>query len=251
MSVWSKNRAPFLLWIAIGVLSVLGLSHLVPEYGEICTKAGNAEPKDCAIYGMSSYAAVTAFAFLQEYNAAISAAATVTIAAFTIILARLGREQASQTRILERAYLGVTSLGVTRFASGPSFSCDIGIKNVGHLPARHVTWFIDRRFAHERFLKSLPIKESAFQGDNVISPGTEMRKGGKAIESPAFYAGAKRPSPSWLYVWGEVRYEDGFGKGRFTKFCFRYNMTGARTGTLEDGIPEKNARYHVHGNDAS
>jgi hypothetical protein len=132
------------------------------------------------------------------------------------------------TRILQRGYISVKPMGVESFIKGPFYSCDVSFENVGHLPARNVRWFIDRVFDDDRFKKDLPIVEERFEGNNVISPGTEMRKGGNGIEKASFEAGRLRPGDSWLYVWGEVRYNDGFGTGRFTKFCHRYNMAAAR-----------------------
>jgi hypothetical protein len=161
------------------------------------------------------------------------------------------RVQIKDTRILQRAYLSVNPLGVARFTSGQAFfSCDVGFQNVGNLPAKNVRWFIDRMFADDRWLKEFPIKEDGFEGKNIIAPGIEMRKGTTAIESQSFYAARNRGGVGWLYVWGEIRYDDGFGSDRFTKFCFRYNMAGASPDLTKEGIPKENARYHAYGNDA-
>ena len=104
-------------------------------------------------------------------------------------------------------------------------------------------------FVDDRWLKDFPIKDDGFEGKNIIAAGIEMRKGATAIESQSFYAARNRGS-GWLYVWGEVRYDDGFANDRFTKFCFRYNMAGASTDLAKEGISKENARYHAYGNDA-
>ena len=104
-------------------------------------------------------------------------------------------------------------------------------------------------FVDERWLKEFPINEDSFEGKNIIAAGIEMRKGTTAIESQSFYAARNRGS-GWLYVWGEVRYNDGFDNDRFTKFCFRYNMAGASPDPAKEGISKENARYHAYGNDA-
>jgi hypothetical protein len=104
-------------------------------------------------------------------------------------------------------------------------------------------------FADDRWLKEFPVKEDSFEGKNIIAARIEMRKGATAIESQSFNAARNRGS-GWLYVWGEVRYDDGFDKDRFTKFCFRYNMAGASPDVANEGIPKENARYHAYGNDA-
>ena len=49
------------------------------------------------------------------------------------------------------------------------------------------------------------------------------------------------------YVWGTVRYHDGFREGRFTKYCHRYNFSALCHGQYE--IPVENYRYHHHGNE--
>jgi hypothetical protein len=67
------------------------------------------------------------------------------------------------------------------------------------------------------------------------------------IEKQAFEAGKNRPGENWLYIWGEVRYDDGFGVNRFTKFCHRYHLRASASG---DRIKAKHARYHIYGNDA-
>lgn len=58
--------------------------------------------------------------------------------------------------------------------------------------------------------------------------------------------------PVYLYVWGIIGYDDGFGKNRTTKFCHRYNWI-AREPEQPPGhtaVSEKHGRYHEHGNDA-
>jgi hypothetical protein len=55
----------------------------------------------------------------------------------------------------------------------------------------------------------------------------------------------------YFYVWGEIKYTDGFGQQRFTKFCHRYPCQPFEL--APDGsksIDARHARYHEHGNDA-
>ena len=137
---------------------------------------------------------------LSDHNW-IMALATVVIMALTIVLTWVGIQQINQTKILQRAYLSVVPLGIKRFRSGQAFfSCDIGIRNVGHLPAINVRWSIDRVFNDDRFFNGLEIKENRFQGSNVIPPGTESIKGGERIESASFVAGTRRGGETWLCV---------------------------------------------------
>jgi hypothetical protein len=155
--------------------------------------------------------------------------------------------QIKDTRVLQRAYISVKPRGVKVFVTGDAYSCDVSFDNVGNLPARKVEWFIDRVFSRDRFLADLPIPQDRYEGNVVIAPGASMKKGGKHIDKESFKAAINGPRPSWLYVWGAVRYDDGFGTSRFTNFCHRYNIAATAS---SGGIAEEDGRYHVHGNDA-
>jgi hypothetical protein len=108
-----------------------------------------------------------------------------------------------------------------------------------------VKWIIHREFdknpLRERFALT-----NIFSGDNIIPPRAEMRKGGEAIASPEFdnFQKGGMIRDRWLYVWGRVAYEDGFGKERFTDFCHRYNVLGAHQWTID----ETSGRHHEFGN---
>ena len=59
----------------------------------------------------------------------------------------------------------------------------------------------------------------------------------------------------YFYVWGIVRYNDGFKDNRFTRFCHRYNGNayyvfpdGKHVG--ESGLLAEEAKYHQSGNNA-
>lgn len=158
--------------------------------------------------------------------------------------------QTRDTRILQRAYLSVSPLGLEPYRAGLFISCNVSFENVGHLPARKVRWFIDRAFSDERYFNELDIKEERFAGKNVVTPGTRIIKSAQALDVETFQAAKLRTGDNqWFYIWGEVRYEDGFGKSRFTKFCHRYNFAGVGI-SGGDTVSERYARYHIYGNDA-
>ena len=154
--------------------------------------------------------------------------------------------RARETRILHRAYVSVIPLGVAPFLSeNGMLSCDIAFHNGGNLPARKVRWFIDRKFSKDGHLDDFPIG-SALSGDNIIAAKAEVRKGVKAIsaaELDTFKSGGGAKD-RWLYVWGRVSYGDGFGRDRYTDFCFRYNLAGIK----EARIAAETARQHEYGN---
>lgn len=60
----------------------------------------------------------------------------------------------------------------------------------------------------------------------------------------------------FLYVWGEIRYQDGFDKVCSTKFCHRYDHRGIQKVPVgrwyagQDMITAESMRYHQFGNDA-
>jgi hypothetical protein len=158
--------------------------------------------------------------------------------------ANAASSQARDTRVLQRAYLSAEPLGINPFlGEGDNVIGHVSFRNVGHLPARDVSWFIAMEIDPSNERSQFPITDDKFFGNNVIAPGTPMTQG-----TPSF----KRPKQGFIYVWGEVRYNDGFGMSRFTKFCHRYN---SRTflklpERARYGIPAEYARYHEYGNDS-
>jgi hypothetical protein len=189
----------------------------------------------------------------------VEANANGIIALFTIILAgstwglwsitRQGlRVQSEETKIIQRAYLSVDSGGVTPLVSIGTSVAHIVVKNVGNLPARNVSWFIDVKFSQDGQLNDFPIDRSEIYGNNVIPPGTEMRRSQnfRAVGDKIFTLGVEE---THLYVWGEIFYHDGFGKGRSTKFCHRYSG-GVQAAAAYNFLRADSMRYHQYGNDA-
>ena len=200
---------------------------------------------------------------LEDWEAAIVALGTLAIAWFTLTLSQATKklwkvsvQQASDTnrslQITQRACIAVAALGVEPF--GMESVANLSIWNVGRLPAKHVSWFIDWSIDANGMRSEFPIGEP-FYGNNVIPPGTEMRRS-QNLEIPEQVLGRfHHPPRIYLYVWGEVRYSDGFDNPRFTRFCHRYDHRGIRkiTKGLYTGhamISADSMRYHQFGNDA-
>jgi hypothetical protein len=199
------------------------------------------------------------FKTLKEHDPFITAIATVVIALYTFVLAKVGRRQAKDTRILQRAYVSVEPNGI-RTNTGGELIGHVVFHNVGHLPANEFSWAlmaITPSSDGEWVPPAIPV--SAFEGHNVLPIGAKMTKGGPGIwqyeiqnllseTRPSICTG---PQEEYLYVWGSVTYMDGFGDRRFTNFCHRYNWA-IRT-TMPGGVVELEAefaRYHERGNDA-
>jgi hypothetical protein len=183
--------------------------------------------------------------FLCESNVGDVAIAYLIYGLIVVFIFQLS-ERARETRMLHRAYVSVLPRGIAAFVSqNGMLSCDVVFHNDGNLPATKVRWFIDRKFSTDGRLSDFPV-ENVLSGNGVIPARTEMKKGAKAIrlaELDSFKRGGGAKD-RWLYVWGRVAYEDGFGRDCRTDFCFRYNLAGTHDGT----IAAEAARQHEYGN---
>lgn len=197
----------------------------------------------------------------DHHNGAVIAFFTIVLAGSTIGLwnatYRLWEAGERQLRITERAHIAVFGLGVEPFAADSV--AHLSVTNVGRLPAQHVAWFIAWTISCNGKLADFPISGPFYGGTNVIPPGTEMRrsKDCKNIDEMLLWRFQdKEKPPVFFYVWGEIRYSDGFGDEKFTKFCHRYDYRGLRL--IKDGGPfdgqkkliADSVRSHQFGNDA-
>lgn len=173
--------------------------------------------------------------------------------------------QSREIRILQRAYISAEPGGVSKSESSKECHPNIIIRNAGNLPAGNVRWVIYRETDKNRLRTNLPIDESKVGGLITLTPGAVMIQGGDTIEVGDESHNIRRERGLYLYVWGAIIYEDGFGNPRGTRFCHRYNlinlrddgepitMTGGRyAGFWLSGrsIDAEYGRYHRYGNDA-
>ena len=156
--------------------------------------------------------------------------------------------QEKDTRILQRAYLSVQPDGIRRLYKPPETAyASISIVNAGNLPARNIAWVINQAFSNEDELKDFPVDRSKAEGANVVVPRSPMIQGGQPFPAGLGTFATPESSSKYLYVWGAVFYNDGFGDNRTTKFCHRYN--GINYNGSSDVIAE-HGRLHSYGNDA-
>jgi len=190
------------------------------------------------------------------------------LALFTIVLAIATRRLWKDGRILRRAYIAVEPAGVHAMWNGNDLIGHVGIKNAGHLPARNVSWFVGIKPSRngEEPDDSFLSPQAPIAGNIVIAPGTTATLGSApGAEAQMLYkfcgfksgVGREKEQPTFLYVWGVVKYHDGFKKGRTTRFCHRYNWIN-RGRKREPGSESESrsidavwARYHEHGNYAT
>jgi hypothetical protein len=175
-----------------------------------------------------------------------------------IVTARGVKNQTSDTQIIQRAYIAVEGGGINPL--DPASVAHITVRNVGNLPARGVRWFIDAAPDADGRRSEFLIKEDRFYGNNVLPRGTEMARSQIFLMTGEWEATFKAGHAE-IYVWGEIRYLDGFGNERFTRFCHRYGKRGlvqhltdfkttfVQTVIFEE-ISAESMRYHQYGNDA-
>ncbi|MBR0875254.1 hypothetical protein JQ633_33180 [Bradyrhizobium tropiciagri] len=206
--------------------------------------------------------------FLETYEHALVSGFTVVLAVFT---ARLwysteklwkatrdtATNQERDTRILQRAYISVEPAGIV--ASGSAFLChpNIIIRNVGNLPAKKVRWTITHTFDESDRFNDFPVDEGAAEGEVTLSPGTAMTQGAPRIKFDQKEFG--KYYKVFIYIWGIIIYDDGFGEIRRSRFCHRYNgrnieVLFAQMGPVKavsgHEILVENARLHRYGNDS-
>jgi hypothetical protein len=194
---------------------------------------------------------------------------TVGLGVSTVLLwrdtKRTGERQAHDTEILQRAYISVEPHGIHEMLDMRAVLGHVAIKNAGNLPATALSW-------------SIKIKDSASgddadftfdvgKGNIVVSPRSESIRGSESflgIDELNDKCGTNdgrargQENPVFIYVWGIVRYHDGFVEGRETRFCHRYNWIN-RGRVPGGGYPSSGnfhiasafARVHEHGNGAT
>jgi hypothetical protein len=166
--------------------------------------------------------------------------------------------QKQDSEIIQRAYLSAHPLGIDPFDAAAYAEGHVGIRNVGHLPARKVRWFIDVTTSSDSRRTHFPIGQ--LSGNNVIHSGSDMRQWGRTAISPQEFQNFQGNN-IWVYVWGAIHYDDGFGNERHTNFCHRYDVRGFLPSvsglplqqTLQLGraaVSTEGAIFHQHGNAA-
>jgi hypothetical protein len=156
--------------------------------------------------------------------------------------------QARDTRILQRAYLQVLPRGIDvtreRMVLG-----QIAIHNAGNLPARKVSNDAKIVWSEDRDLSTF--EDATFPQQSAVLPArSEMLRGTGALEGGRTVLAARQ---GFIFVWGKVTYEDGFGEPRWLTFCHRYNCASPNKPGSEPiiggGIAAEYARSHHFYND--
>ena len=110
---------------------------------------------------------------------------------------------------------------------------------------------------------SFPLQSG--EGNIVIAPGSVAIAASRTVIDNLTLieacggdtaAGTALEREVFLYVWGSIRYDNGFRRVCTTRFCHRYNWATRNSDELitpklaRYSIAAEFARYHQHGNDA-
>jgi hypothetical protein len=148
------------------------------------------------------------------------------------------RRQSKDTRIFQRAYVSVEPGGLTAHRDRDDrLHTTVIFRNVGHLPARNVRWY--GTFGNPEG-EDFPVEEPA-DGKIVLPPGmASTQRVGTVFTNKL---------QNSLFVWGIVKYDDGFGNQRFTRFCHVYDTKNIinQLGVI---LPANKAELYAYGNDA-
>ena len=184
---------------------------------------------------------------VMDWSIIVSAAATVVIAAFTVVLACVGRRQAADAEILQRAYVSVEPLGIVTGTTGLLIG-QVAFKNVGKLPATEFVPVVRKIEVHhaEWVAPILTDNDLPKTTPSLVPIGAEVPQGSGGI-TPEGVAQAKVSGDKYLYVYGRARFKDGFKRDRYVNFCHRYPWAMAAS---NGSISKDWARYHNDGNNA-
>lgn len=170
-----------------------------------------------------------------DISAGITAIATFTIAWFTITLSRVGRRQISDTRILQRAYLGAEPRGIAEMQD-KTIIAHVAFVNSGNLPARNVRNNVKIGWFDNRDKIDFDKVTMGNEGGILLLPKMKVERG--TLNLSDVDAAKYREGRGFIYVWGRAEYEDGFNQTRWLIFCHRYNCS------KPDAF-----RHHHHHND--
>jgi hypothetical protein len=147
---------------------------------------------------------------------------------------RSAKRQEADTRILQRAYVSVAPRSIHYWDNDPTkVIAHLAIINRGNLPARKLKNNVKITWHHDG---ELDVFETVVVDPYEITllPGDEIERGtGKLSEEGA---GHFADEAGYIYVFGRVEYEDGFGEPRWMIFCNRYPCAD----------PSKVRRHHHH-----
>ena len=113
---------------------------------------------------------------LSDYETLITAIATVVIAAFTVVLAWVGRQQTRDARAIKRAFVSVNASGIdtNTFGEPPGHAI---FENVGGVSARDFFWRINIKASDTGDWKPPKLTTAQLEGVAVLPVGAKWKMG--------------------------------------------------------------------------
>jgi hypothetical protein len=190
--------------------------------------------------------------FLETYDGAVTAVATVVIATFTVVLALVTRRQARLTResielaraefiSTHRPKLVVRELAMLEPEAGGTVKVRYVIANIGVGKARIAESWIELQDSRDRILRPLQPAEGANPiGRETMAGGTHIfREHDTTASSLSFAVGreihARGYAPvATVFFRGFIVYLDDNGIRRRTAFCRMWNFETRRFDVMND-----------------
>jgi hypothetical protein len=230
-----------------GIILLLIAAWLSGSTGQICESNQSTNQNDCASYSLPIYVLINGVTFLNFYGVLITAIATGVIAWLTVTLAGVGKQQADDARIVQRAYINVVSpYSELRFdQAGTLVALRVWVvwKNAGRTPAFPMFARIGATFVGQvqQFRWGKP--PATVVDPMALGPSAEFSSG--HIDISAIHVTAAAAGNGNQFVWGEARYRDTFPDTpeHVVEFCYRVESEGQL-------IPTPGAcrvRFNLHG----
>lgn len=153
-----------------------------------------------------------------------------------------------------RAYLNVSPEGINPLRVRKEVVGHILLKNVGHVIAKEVRLVVNLVASANRDYDPA-IEHATSNVPNPIGallPNAEVRRGSRQTVARSEIDPNFSP-PLYVFVWGKVQYEDGFGNSCTTNFCHRYSSESTNVDYMSESssISKMVCRIHETGNDAN
>jgi hypothetical protein len=171
---------------------------------------------------------------------ALVAAAFAGVAAIAGIATAFIIHQGNKRQL--RAYLKVEPNMKVPGGTNAPLVFDLEIKNCGQTPAYKLVSFCSIDFKANPFTDFPPRPEDLPPDPPAyLPPGAELTLHGKVAQPRTAQQRADfKSGKSSLYLWGEIKYKDVFGKKRFVKFKWEYGKQAAKNKSGPTICPDGN-----------
>jgi hypothetical protein len=246
---WVSRHRSFSIFL-IFICFLFLVSLFVPVYGEICAKTETSIHKDCSSHHIALVFLWQIGELLNYYGVAITALATIAIAAFTLTLWRSSRSQLVQlTRsvdaavavdlpfifigtieILTPSYIPIVGPStydsvVTKCVPPDDSQLSVTFRNYGRTPARaeklSITW---------KITQELPLDGPQYPSSSLLTSADIVASNGGILTGEAFRRTLKLSDDekstmlvgdAVLWVYGMLQYRDFLNGTHTCRFCAR------------------------------